>query len=331
MPDLNYVKPDSKRALTGTETASFEVKNDEGEGCQRELEVTFALDGKVAYVDNLLSEAECQVLCDAVDKSDALTFWSEAGRDNDKARAFRDADTIEVHSEEIAGTMWARVEHLLNNVISVGDDYDEVNNPNWERELPGDWAPSGFNHDLLFAKYPSGGAFSPHTDGRAIHHFNRRSFRSVIIFLNDIPLNKGGGTNFYKREALDKLQQEKEQEGEDEGGGEEEGEGTGGRWTAPQELLTLEVSPKAGRLLVFDQDLVHEGVPPSSPLQKYIIRSDVMYSRMKPVCDSAVDREAYALFQEAEVLGEAGQVQESIVKFRRAIKMSPGLAEMMGH
>jgi hypothetical protein len=71
--------------------------------------------------------------------------------------------------------------------------------------------------------------------------------------------------------------------------------------------------------------------PPHPPHKKYIIRSDVMYERNPPVVFSPYDAEAYQLFKEAEGLAEAGKVDESIGKFRRACKLSPLLAAMMGH
>ena len=279
---------------------------------------TSLIGGDVVVVDDFLTKEECASLCAAIDVSPALSFWSAAGRGNDKARAFRDADTIEVDSIEVAKNMWTRIEKLLEgDVIDIDENpEDQSNDSLWERELPGRWRPVNFNHDLLFVRYPSNGAFSPHTDGKAIHDFNTRSFYSVIIFLNDIEEEQGGGTRFYKKEALQNLGSVPEE---------------GGRWTAnKKEYQTLEVEPKAGRLLFFDQRLVHEGVPPVAPNRKYIIRSDIIYKRETPVCDSEQDREAYRMYREAEVLAEAGEVDQSISLFKRAIKRSPALAAYMG-
>ena len=109
------------------------------------------------------------------------------------------------------------------------------------------------------------------------------------------------------------------------------GKNSSGRWSAQSKFVTLEVQPRAGRVLLFDQSLVHEGVPPQAPHTKHIIRSDVMYARRQPLLDSPSDQRAYALFREAEALPEAGNVVGSIKLFGRAIKMSPDMAVMMGH
>jgi len=281
-----------------------------------------------------------------VDESTELTFWSSAGRANEEARSFRDADTIEINSESLASLIWQRVSPLLARhsiFFATEDNTEEAEEeessatveekpPRWEwdRELQGTWMPSALNHDLLFARYPSGGAFSPHTDGRAIHNFNTRSFQSVIIFLNTLPQGgegeedgegAGGGTRFYQRDVLKNLVKKSNSSGKE-------------HWTCSDEdaerLLTLEVAPKAGRMLFFNQALVHEGVPPLFGHLKYIIRSDVMYTRTPAICDSEKDVQAYNLYQQAEALGELGQVAESIKLFRSAFSMSPALAVLVG-
>ena len=64
--------------------------------------------------------------------------------------------------------------------------------------------------------------------------------------------------------------------------------------------------------------------------RKYIIRTDIMYERIPPILNSDKDKEAYSIFREAEDLADGGEVDQSIVLFRRAFKMSPELAAMMG-
>jgi hypothetical protein len=76
--------------------------------------------------------------------------------------------------------------------------------------------------------------------------FNTRSFRSVVLFLNGIPLEEGGGgTRFYATEALKHLKQNEK-----------------GQWTCDKEslneLVTVEVPAEVGKLTTFDQTLVHE-------------------------------------------------------------------------
>jgi hypothetical protein len=101
-----------------------------------------------------------------LDRCKNLTFWNAEGRGNEKARVFRDADTVEVIDNNLAGKIWNRVKELYDTApLNVTEDDPSL----FERELPGEWYPVGLNQNFLFAKYPPGGHFAPHTDGREIH------------------------------------------------------------------------------------------------------------------------------------------------------------------
>ena len=264
---------------------------------------------------------------------------------------FRDADTIELHSSALARKMWNRVQPLLQLesllIAREEDDEDGNRDPRWERDLFGSWQPSALNPDMLFAKYPSFGSFAPHTDGRAIETFNSRSFYSVIVYLNTIPAPGGGGTRFYSFDAVQRLRSAAGASGSK-------------AWTSDPTLVLAEVHPVAGRMLVFEQSLVHEGVPPVHPHLKYIIRSDVMFQRNPAICDLPQDVAAYSLLMkvswesdydpsrvdcdllafpltsltlppQAEAMAGSGQEADAAPIFRRAIKMSPALARILGH
>lgn len=56
-----------------------------------------------------------------------------------------------------------------------------------------------------------------------------------------------------------------------------------------------------------------------------------MYERNPKVVFTEHDEEAYKLFRKGEELAEAGNVTESIQLFKKACKLSPQLAAMMGH
>ena len=331
VPTLSSIKPNyTKRVLRGDDTRAFD-------GClgaglsQDEYSFTESLEGMledinslrigdVGYIDGILSKEECQSLCDCVDGSPDLSFWSSAGRGDVDARLFRDADTIEMVSEGIAAKLWFRVgEVLRHKEVLIGETEhgdSGLSDRRFQRGLQGTWIADGINSNLLLAKYPSNGAFSPHTDGSAVESFNRRSFYSIIIFLNSIPEEEGGGTRFYRDDVLSQL--------------ERGGVGSSG-WTGASTHLLGTVEAKEGRLLVFDQSIVHEGVAPHAPYCKYIMRTDIMFSRQHAECDSCKDREAYALFMQAEHLAEAGDTDGSIRLFQHALRLSRPLGQMLGH
>ena len=313
-PSLDVVKPERKICLVSDQETFIKCLSDDQ--TTSNIEVYTVANG-VFYIDNALSESECSNLRLATDSNSSLSFWSPQGRGNEDVRRFRDADTIEMNSNEFVNTLWERLSSVVNDIhleLSISDDETSLE---WERELVGDWMPTNFNNDLLFARYPCGGAFAPHTDGRAVHDFNTRSFYSVIVFLNTIPKGCGGGTRFYAADAVKNLTAHTNVDGKV-------------HWSSDPSLITAEVDAVAGRLLIFHQSMVHEGVPPVSPYMKYIIRSDVMLSRTPAICDSPADREAYRIFRQAEDLAEEGRVDEAVPLFKKALKLSPEMARIMG-
>lgn len=73
-----------------------------------------------------------------------------------------------------------------------------------------------------------------------------------------------------------------------------------------------QVQPKPGRVLIFDQRLLHQGAPTQEP--KYIARSQILYTRSKQL-ETEADRQAVALFN-------AGNQD-------RAFELSPVLEEIV--
>lgn len=322
IPTLSSVKPRSKTALTGTDIEPLST-----------IFKTYVEPGNVVtvipgtyYIDGVLTADECAGLCRFVDQSSHLSFWSEKGRDDVEAKSFRNADTIEFDSEDIAEIIWNRIKDRvllvagLAEIVILDEEFNEFGerqaaDSRWQVDICGTWQPIGFNNDMLLAKYPSNGSFAPHTDGSTVHNFNKRSFFSVVIFLNTIPPSSGGGTKFYTHEACHHLFVDPESPGQ--------------QWTAPSSDLLAEVLPVQGRVLIFDQQFVHEGVPPRSPFMKYIIRSDIMYTRYPAICTDENDVEAFKIYRMAEVLSEEGHTEEAIRLFKKAFRLSPAFARIM--
>lgn len=269
----------------------------------------------VYYIDNVLSIQECEEIIKLIDSSNMLSFWCLDKENDSEVKSYRNAETIEMQSESFANKIWERVVHLFDNNfnITINDDEDDEQ---FERDMVGVWEPQGLNPYSLFAKYPKFGSFAPHTDGRAIIDFNHRSHYSVVIYFNSVPKDCGAGTRFYEEGATNVLQKLSKHDHE--------------YWTADSSLVTFEVEAKAGRMVIFHQSLVHEGVPPINDYLKYILRSDIIFQRTPPICDSPVDIEAYRLFREAENLAESGELESSLTLFKKAFRMSPLFARIMG-
>ena len=99
----------------------------------------------------------------------------------------------------------------------------------------------------------------------------------------------------------------------------------------PESRLVNSASAAAGSCLAFFQDVPHEGEPVGPGAEKYLIRTDLMYRRDPPVCDSPQDVEAYRLFREAEIMEGDGDPMGALKLYQRAVRLSPALASVYGY
>jgi len=256
------------------------------------------IDGCDAFVlDGVLTLEECGAL---IEQADGLwSFWDDS---QCPRVAFRNAHTIEVAHQELADRVWHRVGQLVTPSLSFSEEDER-----FEVDIEGTWVPYAMNQKLLLSRYLDGGHFSPHTDGTTVVDFNRRTFYSCVLFLNDSPW--GGHTRIYSDAQM----------------GKELVKDSEGRLTGDPELILDAIPPAPGRMLVFYHRLMHEGVPAA---EKYIIRTDVLYHREPEQCTAPEDAEAFQMYEKAQLLAEHGDCQAAAELFRRAFKHSPALRQV---
>ncbi|KAJ8603863.1 hypothetical protein CTAYLR_000330 [Chrysophaeum taylorii] len=307
-PPLRAIAPATKSPLSADEAARRGFWLEISPSVETEGRASISIDGGLdlptMVVDGVLGLDECARLVDALRKSPEASFW--AGERTEDTVAFRDADTLEFSSPLFAAEVWRRLEpHLSLRSEYVLEDDALFDDP------PASWVPVGLNDDLLFASYSKTTAgFAPHTDGATRRGPNVRSFLSVIVYLNE---PGDGETRFYDGAALRYLER------------------SGNRWTAPDDFARGDVSPKPGRVLVFDQRLAHEGRPPrTAETPKHIIRTDVMFERRPRVFDAPIDREAYAAYDAAVDAAGANRHDDARRLFEHCRRLSPALAAACG-
>uniref|UniRef100_A0A0G4I068 Fe2OG dioxygenase domain-containing protein n=1 Tax=Chromera velia CCMP2878 TaxID=1169474 RepID=A0A0G4I068_9ALVE len=259
----------------------------------------------VFTLEGVLTPEECEFLRRRTDEI-GYSFWDESeGAQSD----FRSAWTIEVTHQKLADAVWRRVRASVPSSIVIGD---EESDPRWERELEGEWEAVGVNPVLLFARYRDGGHFGPHSDGCTVIDVNHRSLFPFLIYLNTP--EEGGETAVLHNEQRD-VPIPKDAEG---------------RYTAEEKFVYARVRAQEGRGLVFFHTQMHEGVPVAKGSEKYIIRTDIMYRRKVPILAAPKDKEAYALWQEAQLMAEQGHAKEAAVLFRKCVKTSRDVADFLG-
>lgn len=106
-------------------------------------------------------------------------------------------------------------------------------------ECGDEWTIDGLNTHFRLCRYLKGDKFDRHEDGFFWGSWNRKSFTTFMLYLNDVPVEHGGATDFYEHGTV--------------------------------------IQPREGSLIVFPvEDMMHKGHELKQG-RKYILRSDVMY------------------------------------------------------
>jgi predicted 2-oxoglutarate/Fe(II)-dependent dioxygenase YbiX len=124
----------------------------------------------------------------------------------------------------------------------------EMLRPHLPEQMPGGLQLAGLNERCRFLCYTPGQMFEEHRDGcyrRPLGHAKagERSMVTVQLYLHDVPRGHGGATTFF-----------------------------------PGRSYAVSHQPEAGSVLLFSQDLEHEGSLLQEGL-KYTLRTEVMYTK----------------------------------------------------
>jgi hypothetical protein len=159
-PQLKTVKAVAKSEISATDAAAF-VLSARG-GAWAALHAVRCCEAELApldafCVDGLLTASECDALVANAEASGRLSFWSAA--EDSAARAFRNADTIEMAHPSFAEELWQRLAPFLGARFGSLCVDEALSPERFERDLAGDWDACGTNNELLVSRYLAGGHF----------------------------------------------------------------------------------------------------------------------------------------------------------------------------
>lgn len=208
-------------------------------------------------IDGLFTPSECESLLSAAQPV-ADEPWPPATVTAYNGNQFvdlasRDCGRIIHHSKPLADALLGRIlPHLPPAVATLSDTPDITGQ---SAVVNGEtWRIARLDSALRFLRYEAGQYFSPHCDGHYVgRDGSEKSFLTVHLYLN------GGGQ------------------------GDEEIKGGATRFGIdfenPKEDK-LDVNPKIGSVLIFQQrDMYHEGVEVRKGI-KYTLRTDVIYEKV---------------------------------------------------
>jgi len=202
-------------------------------------------------LESFLSKGECERLNQA---SEAIGF----GRTS-YPQAYRGNLRLITTDHGLAAALWERVRPYVPETIELrGDQLGKST-----------WRAVGLNEVFRIAKYYEGHRFGAHCDAWFQRHSDERSFFTLNVYTNTVAPENGGRTRFYCEGSERRARYKAEQEG----------------------AIDLAVQPEAGLAVVFrhgpQDELLHDGERLSGGV-KYLLRSDVMYCRVKE-CETEVD------------------------------------------
>lgn len=197
--------------------------------------------------------------------------------------SYRNNKRILCNIPNLTSEWWNRVSPFINETLLIGKNTDTLAS---NFLTTGVWKKSELNPQLRLCKYDPGNFFKKHYDeGYHPDMRKKRTMKTCMLYLNEN--FEGGSTTFYYR-----------------------GE-------------TYSIQPKTGMCLVFDQQILHEGMTVTSGL-KYFVRTDIYYDLVKNIQTnsySKVQLQTLEEFHKYVCLHEDGKIEESFIPFKKAEKL----------
>jgi hypothetical protein len=218
-------------------------------------------------LDNVFTKLECREL---IRLTEALGYGAALINVGGGRQALisdvRDSTRCMVDDPVVAALLFERIAAFLPAQW-------RTRNHRWDESVPPFSRLVGLNERLRFLRYEKGQKFAPHFDGTYQRPmtpespFPERSYITVQLYLNDggggddgssQPEFGGGSTAFIDEQAARPA-------------GQKSGD------AALEEHVLHHCHPRAGRVLVFEHHLLHQGSPITGFGIKYCLRTDAMY------------------------------------------------------
>ena len=208
-------------------------------------------------LENLLSACECQRLVDEVLAQKHIEVGLHGRVD---ASGEQGSGRATAFSPDWAEKLWQRLAPVLDTVRV----FDELSSTDHGGHPV--WRAVGVNPVLRFMVYQPGGQLVPHYDAGFDYGDGRRfTLMSLVIYLNSLPEGAGGRTRFLRDPQRGLPVHERNFEDWDH--------------PAPQADCLAEILPQAGRAVLFDHRLLHDGEAWAGPGERLIVRTDLVFER----------------------------------------------------
>jgi len=199
--------------------------------------------GKAFYVRNLLSGEECKRFRELMELNSEKV--EELGSSEED---YQYRNRLVCPQQMAMDQLWSRLEGVMKeeNLLQL-------------KGLDGhNWSAVGLNEMVRVARYGLGGRFGAHCDTSFSRSVQERSWFTVNMYLNTVPVEAEGATVFLSSTQITERQ---------------------GKASMHYPHNVITVQPEEGAALVFFQpNLLHEGQPLRAG-EKWLLRTDVMFRR----------------------------------------------------
>jgi len=203
----------------------------------------------VKVLDDLFTSEECAALIALAESDDnwklAAVHYGLGPHENYVNTDYRNSERILRFDHEAAGKLYQRLLPYVQELVEIkggGEWEGVVGQPGG---VSGTWKLVGLNERLSFLRYEQGHFFRGHCDGTVELPDGRKSRVTVQVYLGDDADVEGGATRISKDKEASSF---------------------------------VDVEPKMGRVLIFQQrGLFHSGEDVTKGV-KYALRSDFMFT-----------------------------------------------------
>ena len=242
----------------GKLVGEFELRTQPGPPTRPRTESVLDFGPACICLEGLLSDQECQQLYQEVLAQSQVPVGLH-GRTSDSQLA-GGSTRASAYSPAWADQLWQR----LAPVIPRLRIFDELSSTDHGGHPV--WRAVGVNPVLRFICYREGGQLVPHYDAGFDFEDDRRyTLMSMVIYLNSLPSGAGGQTRFLRDGQRGLPVKERDHQDWDH--------------PAQQGEILVGIQPMAGRALIFDHRLLHDGQPWQGQEARLLLRTDLIFER----------------------------------------------------
>lgn len=231
----------------------------------------------ILILDNVLSSTQCDMIIELYNNNNP-EHVSNDGYDI----GYRDNFRVLHRDKFFAEYIYSRVSSFLDQNITISDNFTHRGIEDCIL-YQGEWQITSINELFRICKYEDGGKFEKHYDGFYKVDKNNRSFKTLMLYLND----NDAGTSFF-----------------------------GDNNTT--------VIPKTGSCVIFNHYILHKGDTVVG--EKYIMRSDIMYTKIEDNIinkDTSIKYKAAIQAELGRLAEEEGNMDLAVKYYMEAMKIDP--------